>query len=137
MVLASFSRRTVSKGVLAGPCRTALTVCEHSETLRPNDDVVRLGIPMLSSKTKVVRDVPKSRVRTVFYNTKRVFCTQNALKSCIFSRYAESTGNFQANSLLSAFFRPRMAFVPRRNMNRGPSCFHLPFPLSPHDPHIL
>ena len=29
---------------------TALTVCEHSETLRPNDDVVRLGIPMLSLK---------------------------------------------------------------------------------------
>ena len=82
--------------------RTALKVCARSETLRPNDDVVRLGIPMLFLQTKVVRDVPKSRVRTVFYNTKRVFCTQNALKSSIFLRYAESTGNSKANSLLSA-----------------------------------
>ena len=48
----------------------ALTVCEHSETRRPNDDVVRLGISRLSSKTKVVRDVPKSRVRTVFWHPK-------------------------------------------------------------------
>ena len=27
-----------------------LTACERSETLRPNDDTVRLGISMLSSK---------------------------------------------------------------------------------------
>ena len=73
VMLADFSRRTVSNRVLAGPRRRmALTACEHSETLRPNDDVVRLRITMLSVKTKVVRNFPKSSVRAAFYNTKHV-----------------------------------------------------------------
>ena len=57
---------------------------------------------MLSLKHLSGSQRSKIRVRTVFYNTKVVFCTQNVLKSCIFAGYAENTGNFQGSSLLSA-----------------------------------